>query len=343
MFPGKIVIIISNNIIRIFLVFFILSIFGCGEKRETIQAGVSIKNITPPLELNPILGGYGDRMSKPAIGVHDSIYAKAIVFKDDTKTFALVTTDMQSFPPYFKSQLVKEMQEFGWSEKNILLLPSHSHSSIEMMSLHSRNNLNIPQIGIYNNDVFIVQTPILYSPFGISTIYNIIDLSFQCNDITNDFINNCLSKFYITTKRKYTNYIIEDYIRQNKYSKWMRFKVTKGTIFYNQDRDKIHTFESKVLGSYIIELSGLWIINGKISFNWSILQAKIYEPFVLKEYSFFDDEDKEERVKRDVTINNVLPPPPPPPAPRAPPTRPGALPASGLPRSRVVRPSEPCH
>ena len=95
-------------------------------------------------------------MSKPAIGVHDSIYAKAIVFKDDTKTFALVTTDMQSFPPYFKSQLVKEMQEFGWSEKNILLLPSHSHSSIEMMSLHSRNNLNIPQIGIYNNDVFIL-------------------------------------------------------------------------------------------------------------------------------------------------------------------------------------------
>ena len=48
------------------------------------------------------------------------------------------------------------MQEFGWSEKNILLLPSHSHSSIEMMSLHSRNNLNIPQIGIYNNDVFIL-------------------------------------------------------------------------------------------------------------------------------------------------------------------------------------------
>ena len=95
-------------------------------------------------------------MSKPAIGIHDSIYAKAIVFKDDTKTFALVTTDMQSFPPYFKSQLVKEMQEFGWSEKNILLLPSHSHSSIEMMSLHSRNNLNIPQIGIYNNDVFIL-------------------------------------------------------------------------------------------------------------------------------------------------------------------------------------------
>ena len=46
-------------------------------------------------------------MSQPAIGVHDYIYAKAIVFKDQDKRFAIVTADMQSFPPYFKSQLVK--------------------------------------------------------------------------------------------------------------------------------------------------------------------------------------------------------------------------------------------
>ena len=115
-------------------------------------------NITPPLELNPILGGYGDRMSQPAKGVHDDIYAKAIVFKEHDKTYALITADMQSFPPYFKSQLVKELQEFGWNNNNILLLPSHSHSSIEMMSLHSKNNLNIPQIGIYNNDVLTLTT-----------------------------------------------------------------------------------------------------------------------------------------------------------------------------------------
>ena len=64
----------------------------------------------------------------------------------------------------------------------------------------------------YNNDVFIVQTPILYSPFGISTIYNIIDLSFQCNDITNDFINNCLSKFYITTNNFHFYHPVKFYI-----------------------------------------------------------------------------------------------------------------------------------
>ena len=79
-------------------------------------------NITPPLELNPILGGYGDRMSQPAKGVLDDIYAKAIVFKEHDKTYVLITADMQSFPPYFKSQLVKELQEFGWNNNNILLI-----------------------------------------------------------------------------------------------------------------------------------------------------------------------------------------------------------------------------
>jgi hypothetical protein len=34
-----------------------------------------------------------------------------------------------------------------------MLLPSHSHTSIEMMSIHIKNNLNIPQIGIFNKDV----------------------------------------------------------------------------------------------------------------------------------------------------------------------------------------------
>ena len=92
-------------------------------------------------------------MSKPAIGIHDNIYAKAIVFKNHEKLFALVTADMQSFPPYFKTQLVDTLQEFGWGAENILLLPSHSHSSVEMMSIHIKNNLNIPQIGIFNSNV----------------------------------------------------------------------------------------------------------------------------------------------------------------------------------------------
>ena len=79
---GNIIGIIKHNTITVFLAFFILFFFGCDEKKQLIHAGVSVINITPPLDLNPILGGYGDRMSQPAIGVRDYIYAKAIVFKD---------------------------------------------------------------------------------------------------------------------------------------------------------------------------------------------------------------------------------------------------------------------
>ena len=80
------------------------------KKKQLIHAGVAVINITPPLDLNPILGGYGDRMSQPAIGVHDYIYAKAIV-----------TADMQSFPPYFKSQLVESFYVVSYKKKQYVI------------------------------------------------------------------------------------------------------------------------------------------------------------------------------------------------------------------------------
>src|SRR2546427_13251698 len=43
-----------------------------------LQGGVARVNITPPPEMKAILGGYGERMSKPAVGVHDSGSAKAL-------------------------------------------------------------------------------------------------------------------------------------------------------------------------------------------------------------------------------------------------------------------------
>ena len=138
------------------LVILILSALGCEKNKQSIHAGVAVVDITPPLELQPILGGYGDRMSKPAEGVHDRIFAKALVLKDQENSFALITADIQSFPPYFKAQLVEALAEEGWDGNEIMLLPSHSHTSIEMMSIHIKNNLNIPQIGIFNKDVLVL-------------------------------------------------------------------------------------------------------------------------------------------------------------------------------------------
>jgi hypothetical protein len=111
-------------------------------------------DLTPPLELNCPLGGYGERMNRPAEGVHDRIYAKALVLSDGHRKFVLVTADMLGFPPAVKPALVAVLAKEGWSAEQIMLLPSHSHTSIEMNAINPANTFAVPQIGIFNQRVY---------------------------------------------------------------------------------------------------------------------------------------------------------------------------------------------
>lgn len=118
-----------------------------------LLANVATTDITPPAEMKYALGGYGERMSQPAEGIHDPIYAKALVLKKDTLKYALVTLDLLGLPSNVKMDLVSRISAHGWNMDNIMLLPSHSHGSLEMAALNSRNLLNIPQIGIYQPEL----------------------------------------------------------------------------------------------------------------------------------------------------------------------------------------------
>lgn len=118
------------------------------------EAGVARVDLTPPLEIKASLGGYGDRMSKPAVGVHDRIFAKALVLSDGSKRFALVTADVLAFPPNFKPAVVEAVSQVGWTSDQIMLLPSHSHTSIDMTAINPKNVLGIPQIGIFNKELY---------------------------------------------------------------------------------------------------------------------------------------------------------------------------------------------
>jgi len=109
--------------------------------------------ITPPLELGYTLGGYGARMSKPAEGIHDQIKAKALVLKDGNKKFVVVTMDIVGFPPNIRPMIAERLSGSGWNEENILLLPSHSHTSLEMLALNDKNTFGMPAIGIFQADL----------------------------------------------------------------------------------------------------------------------------------------------------------------------------------------------
>jgi neutral ceramidase len=115
-----------------------------------LKAAVARIDLTPPLSMKAPLGGYGERMNKPAQGVHDRIFAKALVVSDGARKFALVTCDMLGLAPAFKPEVVKRLADRGWSAEQILLLPAHSHTSIEMNAINPANTFKLPQIGIHD-------------------------------------------------------------------------------------------------------------------------------------------------------------------------------------------------
>ncbi|MFO0791271.1 MAG: neutral/alkaline non-lysosomal ceramidase N-terminal domain-containing protein [Pirellulales bacterium] len=128
-------------------------VVGCGAGQASaaeLRAGVARIDITPPLSLKPPLGGYGARLNRPAQGVHDRIFAKALILTDGRRKFALITADMLGFALPFKPDFLKQIADQGWSAENVMLLPSHSHTSVEMNALNPRNDVNIPQIGIHD-------------------------------------------------------------------------------------------------------------------------------------------------------------------------------------------------
>jgi hypothetical protein len=141
---------------RIFLLVSIvsLSFLSSSNGSAGLKAGVARVDLTPPLEMKASLGGYGERMSKPAEGIHDRVFAKALVLEDGDGKFAIVTADTLGFPPPVKVAVLEKLSGEGWTKENVLLLASHAHTSHDMTAINPKNQLNIPQLGIYQPQVY---------------------------------------------------------------------------------------------------------------------------------------------------------------------------------------------
>ena len=91
-----------------------------------ISAGTAKVNITPALPIP--MSGYRSR-TKPFEGIHDSIYARAIVFSDGENKAAIISAEIIGFSNSFceeTSSLIE--QKVGIQKKNILLTVVHNHS-----------------------------------------------------------------------------------------------------------------------------------------------------------------------------------------------------------------------
>jgi len=114
------------------LVVMVITVAGAAnsDKRKnsvkgSLWGGVAKVNITPAKPMP--MAGYSDRTG-PYTGVHDSIFATALVFKEGDKKAVIITTDLIGLSDKFcKETLDLIEKETGIEKANILLTAAHNH------------------------------------------------------------------------------------------------------------------------------------------------------------------------------------------------------------------------
>ena len=89
-------------------------------------AGTAKVDITPPV--GGLMYGYGARGANVSTGVHDPLYAKAIVLDDGTTKLAIVALDLGSISA-LNTANVKQRVKSATGIENVLLVASHTHSA----------------------------------------------------------------------------------------------------------------------------------------------------------------------------------------------------------------------
>ncbi len=124
--------------------FIIISLSGqqikAPDAQGALSAGLAKIDITPDIPV--MLYGYASRKTLSE-GIHDHLFARAVVFENSGRKFVLVTADIGSFTDTLYSVIKKSIKEkFNLKDSELFLAAIHSHSS-PVVSLDSRKiNIN---------------------------------------------------------------------------------------------------------------------------------------------------------------------------------------------------------
>lgn len=111
------------NITILNILFFINAPAQSKDCNNTLYAGVAKIDITPQKPVK--LAGYGGRADQLSTGIHDSLYARAVVFKSNDKKLVLVSTDVIRPLTFFREAILKE---FSLESSELFLTAVHTHS-----------------------------------------------------------------------------------------------------------------------------------------------------------------------------------------------------------------------
>ena len=99
-----------------------------GAEQGTLQVGAARVDITPPADAALPMGGYP--RTQGFQGIHDHIYARAIVLNDGTSYAAIVTWELVFVPTAVWSELSERVaKETGIPVENLILAAVHDHSA----------------------------------------------------------------------------------------------------------------------------------------------------------------------------------------------------------------------
>ncbi|HTI72011.1 MAG TPA: neutral/alkaline non-lysosomal ceramidase N-terminal domain-containing protein [Candidatus Limnocylindria bacterium] len=113
-----------------------------GVTRGELSAGFGRARLTPTVNVaadNPEegqfrslpLAGYGNRDGKPATGVHDDLYVKAVALKVGDRMGVMLGADALIIPPEVAAMAARQLQkELGLTREQLYLSATHTHSSL---------------------------------------------------------------------------------------------------------------------------------------------------------------------------------------------------------------------
>jgi hypothetical protein len=88
------------------------------------------------------LGGYAARKSAPATGVHDRIYARALVLSEANTKIGIVSVDLCFLPASFRAEIGKRVAAegvVGLDFDHLMIAATHSHTSPDPLAMHATN------------------------------------------------------------------------------------------------------------------------------------------------------------------------------------------------------------
>jgi len=116
----------------------------------TLEAGAAKVDITPSADAGLIMSGYADR-KEGFKGVHDHIYARAIVLGDGSRLATLVASELIGVPdPVWEELSQRIARETGIPSEYLLLCAVHDHSAPAPFGMYGNDS---PKSAAYTKQV----------------------------------------------------------------------------------------------------------------------------------------------------------------------------------------------